>query len=45
MLVFNGRGGDVLGNGVVVMGREGGGGQYTHVVLHARLEPYSKVQV
>ena len=33
----------VLGNGLVVMGR--GVGKLTNVVLHARLETYTNVQV
>ena len=33
----------MVGNGVVVMGRERGG--LTNVVLHDRLESYNKVQV
>ena len=47
MLVFNGVEGGAtgVGNGVVVMGGEGGGGKLTNVVLHDRLEPYTKVQV
>ena len=36
-------GGTVMGNGVVVMGRGGGG--LTNVVLCDRLEPFTKVQV
>ena len=46
MLIFNGRGGGgtAVGNGVVV-GCGGGGGKLIDVVLYARLEPYTKVQV
>ena len=43
MLIFNGGGGGtVMVNGVVMM--VGGGGGLTNVVLHDKIEPYSKVQ-
>ena len=43
MLVFNGGGGGTLvGNRVVVLGKEG---LLRNDVLHASIEPYRKVQV
>ena len=44
MLVFigGGGGGTLVGNGVVVVE---GGEKLTYIVLHYRLEPYTKVQV
>ena len=46
MLVYNGgggRGGTVVGNGVVVMVR--GGGKLTNVVLRAKIYPHTEFQV
>ena len=44
MLIFNGGvGGTVVGNGVVVMVKGGGG--LTNLVKHDRLKPHTKVQV